>query len=41
MISEKQLETKTFKWIIFKNPLKAQGLHPLGAHAVHPMNNHP
>jgi hypothetical protein len=41
MISEKQQETKTFEWIIFKNPLKAQGLHPLGAPAVHPMNNHP
>ena len=32
---------KTFEWIIFKNPLKARGLHPLGAPAVHPMNNHP
>jgi hypothetical protein len=33
MFSEKQLETKTFEWIIFKNPLEARGLHP--------MNNHP
>jgi hypothetical protein len=41
MISEKQQETKTFEWIIFKNPLKARGLHPLGAPVVHPMNNHP
>jgi hypothetical protein len=23
---------KTFEWIIFKNPLEARGLHPLGAH---------
>jgi hypothetical protein len=22
---------KTFEWIIFQNPLEAQGLHPLGA----------
>jgi hypothetical protein len=22
---------KTFEWIIFKNPLEARGLHPLGA----------
>jgi hypothetical protein len=29
---------KTFEWIIFKNPLKAWGLHPL---VVHPMNHHP
>jgi hypothetical protein len=21
----------TFEWIIFKNPLKARGLHPFGA----------
>jgi hypothetical protein len=41
MISKKHQETKTFKWVIFKNPLKARGLHPLGAPAVHPMNNHP
>jgi hypothetical protein len=27
---------KTFEWIIFKNPLEAQGLHPLGAPLVHP-----
>jgi hypothetical protein len=39
MISEKQREMKTFEWIIFKNPLEARGLHPLGA--VHPMNHHP
>jgi hypothetical protein len=25
---------KTFEWIILKNPLKARGLHPMGA--VHP-----
>jgi hypothetical protein len=31
---------KTFEWIIFKNPLEAQGLHPLGAPLVHPMNHH-
>jgi hypothetical protein len=31
---------KTFEWIIFKNPLKARGLHPLGAPPVHPMNHH-
>jgi hypothetical protein len=30
---------KTFEWIIFSNPLKAQGLHPLGAPLVHPMNH--
>jgi hypothetical protein len=34
----KQHEMKTFEWIIFSNPLKAQGLHPLGAPPVHPMN---
>jgi hypothetical protein len=28
---------KTFEWIIFKNPLEAQGLHLLGAPPVHPM----
>jgi hypothetical protein len=28
---------KTFKWIIFQNPLEARGLHPLGAPPVHPM----
>jgi hypothetical protein len=28
---------KTFEWIIFKNPLEARGLHPLGAPSVHPM----
>jgi hypothetical protein len=28
MISEKQREMKTFEWIVFKNPLKARGLHP-------------
>jgi hypothetical protein len=31
MISEKQHEMKTFEWITFSNPLKARGLHPLGA----------
>jgi hypothetical protein len=30
MISQKQ-EMETFEWIIFSNPLKARGLHPLGA----------
>jgi hypothetical protein len=30
-------EMKTFERIIFKNPLKARGLHPLGAPPVHPM----
>jgi hypothetical protein len=34
-------EMKTFEWIIFKNPLEARGLHPLGAPLVHPMNHHP
>jgi hypothetical protein len=29
---------KTFEWIIFKNPLEARGLHPLGAPLVHPMS---
>jgi hypothetical protein len=32
---------KTSEWIIFKNSLEARGLHPLGAHLVHPMNHHP
>jgi hypothetical protein len=41
MISEKQREMKTFEWIIFSNPLKARGLHPLGAPSVHPMNHQP
>jgi hypothetical protein len=40
MISEK-LEMKTFEQIIFSNPLEAQGLHPLGAPSVHPMNPEP
>ena len=38
---KKQREMKTFEWIIFKNPLEARGLHPLGAPSVHPMNHHP
>jgi hypothetical protein len=29
MISEKQREMKTVEWIIFSNPLKARGLHPV------------
>jgi hypothetical protein len=29
-------KTKTFERIIFKNPLKARGLHPMGAPSVHP-----
>jgi hypothetical protein len=36
MILRKKHEMKTFEWIIFKNPLEARGLHPLGA-----MNHHP
>jgi hypothetical protein len=32
---------KTFEWIIFSNPLKARGLHTLGAPPVHPMNPQP
>jgi hypothetical protein len=32
---------KTFEWIIFSNPLKARGLHPLGATPVHPMDPQP
>jgi hypothetical protein len=38
--SKKGHEMKTFEWIIFKNPLEARGLHPLGAPSVHPMNRH-
>ena len=30
---------KTFEWIIFSNPLKARGLHPLGAPSVHPTDS--
>jgi hypothetical protein len=30
--------TKTFEWIILKNPLKARGLHTLGAPSVHPID---
>jgi hypothetical protein len=41
MIPKKRHEMKTFEWIIFKNPLEARGLHPLGAPLVHPMNHHP
>jgi hypothetical protein len=41
MISKKQCEMKTFEWIIFSNPLKARGLHPLGAPSVHLMNHQP
>jgi hypothetical protein len=40
MISKKH-EMKTFEWIIFSNPLKARGLHPLGAPLVHLMNHQP
>jgi hypothetical protein len=29
--TSKKHEMKTFEWIIFSNPLKARGLHPLGA----------
>jgi hypothetical protein len=32
----RRLKMKTFEWIIYKNPLEARGLHPLGA-PVHPM----
>jgi hypothetical protein len=35
--AKKGHEMKTFEWIIFKNPLEARGLHPLGAPLVHPM----
>jgi hypothetical protein len=31
------LEVKTFEWIVYKNPLEARGLHPLGAPLLHPM----
>jgi hypothetical protein len=41
LISKKNHEMKTFEWIIFSNPLKARGLHPLGAPLVHPMNHQP
>jgi hypothetical protein len=41
MILRKKHEMKTFEWIIFKNPLEARGLHPLGAPLVHPMSHHP
>jgi hypothetical protein len=40
MISKKH-EMKTFEWIIFSNPLKARGLHPLGAPPAHLMNHQP
>ena len=40
MIS-KNHEMKTFEWIIFSNPFKARGLHPLGAPSVHPINPEP
>jgi hypothetical protein len=29
---------KIFERIIFKNPFKARGLHPLGAPPVHPID---
>jgi hypothetical protein len=35
MISKKH-EMKIFEWIIFSNPLKARGLHPLGAPPMNP-----
>jgi hypothetical protein len=38
LTTSKKQEMKTFEWIIFSNPLKARGLHPLGAPPVHPMN---
>jgi hypothetical protein len=38
MISKKH-EMKTFDWIIFSNPFKARGLHPLGAPTVHPIDH--
>jgi hypothetical protein len=37
-VTSKKHEMKTFEWIIFSNPLKARGLHPLGAPPEHPMN---
>jgi hypothetical protein len=39
--TSKKQEMKTFDWIIFSNPLKARGLHSLGAPLVHPMNLQP
>jgi hypothetical protein len=35
------MTVKTFERIIFKNPLKARGLHLLGAPSVHPVNHLP
>jgi hypothetical protein len=32
LFSAKGHKMKTFERIIFKNPLKARGLHPLGPH---------
>jgi hypothetical protein len=37
LLSAEGHKMKTFERIIFKNPLKARGLHPLGAPPVHPM----
>jgi hypothetical protein len=31
MMIPKKYEMRTFEWIIFSNPLKARGQHPLGA----------
>jgi hypothetical protein len=39
--TSKKQEMKTFEWIILNNPLKARGLHSLGAPLVHPMNLQP
>jgi hypothetical protein len=40
LFSAKGHKIKTFERIVFKNPLKARGIHPLGAPSVHPMNHH-
>jgi hypothetical protein len=34
MILGKRFETKTFEWIILKNPLEARGLHPTNLEAL-------
>jgi hypothetical protein len=38
MLISKKHKTKIFKWIIFKNPLKARGLHSLGVPPVRPIS---
>jgi hypothetical protein len=39
MVSKQGRGMKTFEWVIFGNPIKARGLHPLDAPSVHPMNH--